>query len=95
MGKLRYRAVKSLAQRHTANVFTIGAGLSDQTQVSFYFTLKSPLPLPPPLRDPCLPLLSLPSYHKSNMYLLYTQNYFISQNENISNMFVLCVLTNS
>lgn len=37
----------------------------------------------PRLHDPCLPLLSLPSYRKSNTYLLYTQNYFISQNENI------------
>lgn len=55
MGKLRYRAVKSLAQRHTANVSTIGAGLSDQTQVSFYFTLKSPLPLCPSLSLSMIP----------------------------------------
>lgn len=59
-----------------------------------FISLLSLLCLFAPRRDPCLPL-SLPSYHKSSMYLLYTQNYFIFQNENISNMLVLCVLTNS
>lgn len=68
---------------------------SGQSVFLFHIQVSSPACVPLGPHDPCFPLSSLPSYHKSIMYLLYTHNYFISQNENTSHVLVLWVLTSS